>query len=81
MQAVPETPYGLARGGRVNTSGEPKPLQAGVIAWRYRDDWVPAGVPAPVWALVFPFQAATGSMRGYRPWYPAYVVPSAEPAK
>lgn len=67
-----ETIYGLTNEGKVSARGIPNPLQMAVVAWEFRQEWVPTAVPAPVRLLVLPILAALGRLFGYRPTYARY---------
>jgi hypothetical protein len=61
--------YGLARDGRCDAKGVPRPLQLAVSARAYRDVLVVASPPPAVQALLFGPLAALGRARGLRPSY------------
>lgn len=67
------TMFGLARNGKRDRKGLPKPLQLAVCARGYRDVMELASPPAAVQALVFGPLAALGRARGLQPSYERYL--------
>jgi quercetin dioxygenase-like cupin family protein len=65
--------YGLARDGRSDAKGMPRPLQLAVCARGYRDVMEVASPPAAVQALLFGPLAAFGRARGLQPSYERYL--------
>lgn len=67
------TMFGLARDGKCDGKGLPRPLQLAVTARGYRDVMELAKPPATVQALIFAPLAALGRARGLRPSYEHYL--------
>ncbi len=65
--------YGLARDGKSDAKGVPRPLQLAVSARGYRDVMEVASPPRTVQALLFGPLAALGRARGLQPSYERYV--------
>jgi mannose-6-phosphate isomerase-like protein (cupin superfamily) len=65
--------YGLARDGKTNAKGVPRPLQLAVSARGYRDVMEVAKPPPAVQALLFGPLAALGRARGLQPSYERYL--------
>ena len=65
--------FGLARDGKCDAKGRPRPLQLAVSARAYRDVLVVASPPPAVQALVFGPLAAIGRARGLQPSYERYL--------
>lgn len=64
--------YGLARDGKSDSKGLPRPLQLAVTARGYRDVMEIASPPPAVQALLFGPLAALGRARGLQPHYRRY---------
>lgn len=67
-----ETIYGLINEGKIKPGGGANPLQMAVIAWEFKDEWVPTAIPKAVRVLVLPVLAVIGRVLGYRPTYPRF---------
>jgi mannose-6-phosphate isomerase-like protein (cupin superfamily) len=67
-----ETLFGLARDGKVGSSGEPSLLQLAVIFDEFADLGRPPQPPPAVQKALFRPLAALGRARGYRARYPEY---------
>jgi quercetin dioxygenase-like cupin family protein len=67
------TMFGLARDGKCDAKGLPRPLQLAVTARGYREVMEIASPPPPVQALVFGPLAALGRARGLEPCYQRYL--------
>jgi quercetin dioxygenase-like cupin family protein len=67
------TMFGLARDGKVDAKGMPKPLQLAVTAAAYQDVMVVTAPPAWVQPLMFGLLAPIGRMRGLQPKYEEYL--------
>lgn len=67
------TMFGLARDGKVDAKGMPRPLQLAVSASEYSDVLVPASPPAWVQRLMFGLLAPIGRRRGLRPKHDEYL--------
>jgi mannose-6-phosphate isomerase-like protein (cupin superfamily) len=65
--------FGLARDGKSDAKGLPRPLQLAVSARGYRDVMQIASPPAAVQAIVFGPLAALGRARGLEPSYERYL--------
>jgi quercetin dioxygenase-like cupin family protein len=65
--------FGLARDGKSDAKGAPRPLQLAVSARAYRDVLVVAKPPPLVQALLFGPLAALGRARGLQPSYKRYL--------
>jgi mannose-6-phosphate isomerase-like protein (cupin superfamily) len=65
--------YGLARDGKVDSKGLPKPLQLAVSASAYRDVMVVTSPPPWLQRLAFGVLAPLGRMRGLAPMYEEYL--------
>jgi quercetin dioxygenase-like cupin family protein len=64
--------FGLARDGKANRQGLPKPLQMAVLLAAHPDEFYPAFPPVPV-VKAFAFTLAPiGKLFGYRADYPEY---------
>jgi quercetin dioxygenase-like cupin family protein len=61
-----ETVFRLAREGKVSEKGVPNPLQLGVIANAYRDEFRTTKPPQALQALLLPPLALVGRLLGYR---------------
>lgn len=70
--------FGLARDGKCDAKGVPRPLQLAVSARAYRDVMVVASPPPAVQALLFGPLAALGRARGLQPSYERYYEASDE---
>lgn len=75
-----ETLCGLARDGRTDRRGIPRPLQLALLLHAYRDEMRLAGPPAPLQRLVLGLLGAVGRLRGYRAAYPRYSADLADAA-
>ncbi len=67
------TLFGLARDGKVDSRGLPRPLQLAVTVHAYRDVMVLAAPPAWVQNVAFGILAPIGRAFGRRPSYPEYL--------
>jgi mannose-6-phosphate isomerase-like protein (cupin superfamily) len=67
------TMYGLARDGKVDKQGLPRPLQLAVTASAYRDVMVVTSPPPWAQRLIFSVLAPVGRMRGLEPKYDEYL--------
>lgn len=67
------TIFGLARDGKVDKKGVPRPLQLAVTASAYRDTMVIASPPPAVQRVVFAVLAPIGRALGRRPFYEGYL--------
>jgi mannose-6-phosphate isomerase-like protein (cupin superfamily) len=67
------TIFGLARDGKSDRKGVPRPLQLAVTASAYRDTMVIASPPVAVQRIVFAVLAPLGRARGLRPTYEKYL--------
>lgn len=67
------TIFGLARDGKVDAQGLPRPLQLAVTASAYRDVMVIASPPPWVQRLIFAVLSPIGRMRGLQPSYEMYL--------
>lgn len=67
------TMFGLARDGKADAKGLPKPLQLAVTASEFRDTVVIASPPPAVQRVVFGLLAPIGRARGLRPYYQRYI--------
>ncbi|HVQ59703.1 MAG TPA: cupin domain-containing protein [Solirubrobacterales bacterium] len=65
--------FGLARDGKSDRKGVPRPLQLAVSATAYRDVMVVASPPPALQRVLFGLLAPLGRMLGRRPYYPEYV--------
>lgn len=65
--------FGLARDGKCDAKGVPRPLQLAVSARGYRDVMEVASPPPAVQALLFGPMAAIGRARGLKPSYERYL--------
>ncbi|HEU5104291.1 MAG TPA: cupin domain-containing protein [Solirubrobacterales bacterium] len=65
--------FGLARDGKADRRGLPRPLQLAVTAQAYRDVMVIASPPTWVQSLAFGILAPLGRALGRRPSYPEYL--------
>ena len=65
--------FGLARDGKVDKKGVPKPLQLAVSTTAYRDVIVVASPPPWLQRIVFGVLAPIGRRRGLRPYYEEYL--------
>jgi len=65
--------FGLARDGKSDRKGVPRPLQLAVSATAYRDVMIVASPPPAVQRVLFGVLAPLGRMLGRRPYYPEYV--------
>jgi mannose-6-phosphate isomerase-like protein (cupin superfamily) len=61
-----ETVFRLAREGKTNDKGMPNPLQLGVVAQTYRDEFRTTKPPQGLQALLLPVVSAIGRLFGYR---------------
>lgn len=68
--------FGLARDGKADRRGLPRPLQLAVTAHAYRDVMVIASPPAWVQSLAFGVLAPLGRALGRRPSYAQYLTSS-----
>lgn len=64
--------FGLARDGRSDEKGVPRPLQLAVSARAYSDVMVVASPPPWLQKLAFGLLAPLGRLRGLKPTYPEY---------
>jgi quercetin dioxygenase-like cupin family protein len=67
------TMFGLARDGKSDAKGLPKPLQLAVSMREFSDTIVIASPPPAVQKLVFGLLAPLGRARGLEPYYERYV--------
>jgi len=67
------TMFGLARDGKVDDQGLPRPLQLAVTASAYRDVMIVASPPPWIQRLIFGVLSPIGRMRGLRPKYEEYL--------
>ncbi len=67
------TIFGLARDGKVDSKGVPRPLQLAVTASAYRDVMVITSPPPLIQRLIFAVLAPIGRMRGLQPKYEEYL--------
>jgi quercetin dioxygenase-like cupin family protein len=67
------TMFGLARDGKTDAKGLPRPLQLAVTARAYADVMVVSKPPPWVQRATFALLAPIGSARGLRPSYPRYL--------
>jgi len=65
--------YGLARDGKVDKKGLPRPLQLALSAKAYSDTMVVAKPPAWVQSIAFGALAPIARMRGLKPTYEEYL--------
>lgn len=72
IEAFFETMFGLARDGKTDRRGIPRPLQMTVIADEFRDEIGFAAVPAPIQTALTSAVAPIGRLAGYRARYPRY---------
>jgi quercetin dioxygenase-like cupin family protein len=73
FQEMIGTIFGLARDGKVDEQGLPRPLQLAVTASAYRDVMVVASPPPRIQCLIFAVLSPLGRMRGLRPKYEEYL--------
>jgi quercetin dioxygenase-like cupin family protein len=66
--------FGLARDGKVDSKGIPRPLQLALSAREYSDTMVMEKPPHWVQRLAFGVLAPIASARGLKPTYPEYLV-------
>jgi hypothetical protein len=67
------TIFGLARDGKVDKRGVPRPLQLAVTASDYRDTMVISSPPPALQRIVFGILAPIGRVLGRRPFYEQYL--------
>jgi mannose-6-phosphate isomerase-like protein (cupin superfamily) len=67
------TMFGLARDGKSDAKGLPKPLQLAVTASEFRDTVVIASPPPWLQRVVFGVLAPIGRARGLEPYYQRYI--------
>lgn len=67
-----ETMFGLARDGKTNDMGLPRPLQLAVIANDFRDEFHFARVPILLQNALTTAGAPVGRLAGYQARYPRY---------
>ena len=65
--------FGLARDGKVDSRGLPRPLQLAVSARHYSDVAVVASPPPAVQHVLFSLLAPIGRLRGLQPSYERYL--------
>jgi quercetin dioxygenase-like cupin family protein len=65
--------FGLARDGKSDAKGLPKPLQLAVSATEFRDTILIASPPAWLQRAIFGVLAPIGRARGLQPYYERYV--------
>jgi uncharacterized protein YndB with AHSA1/START domain len=76
-----ETLFGLARDGKVDTKGNPSPLQLAVIFSEFAELGRPPKPPPGVQKALFAPFAALGRARGYRASYPEYSEGASKPGE
>ena len=75
LEMILATLVGLAKDGKVNKQGLPKPLQGAVIGQFYWEVAQFKKPPPAVQKAVLPLLAALGKRRGYRPYYEHHFEP------
>ena len=67
-----ENVWGLAKDGKANKDGIPKPLQMAVLLRAHPDEFYPANVPVGVLKAIAAAAAPIARVLGYRAHYPKY---------
>ncbi len=71
-----ETQFGLSRDGKLSPKGDINLLQGAVLLQEVGDFIRPSSPPIAVQNTLFPVLAVLGRIRGYRPRYQKYALPT-----